>query len=170
MKRFICLILILSLCFCLFACSNFDPNIRVPVEYYYRTREIHYNGTEGVISSETRDCFGYQEDYAYLVEDYLKGPTTEKCISPFPAGITLEQLDLVKDKVLIVVSSHLSMLSGSELTVACMCLGKTLLDMTGMKAVRISAKDDLLDGNPYITITNENFLLTDANDSFNPAE
>ena len=67
----------------------------------------------------------------------------------------------MNDTVLIELSSHISLISGTELTIACVCLAKTVFQMTGMKAVRISAKGDLLDGQPFITISEKDFLLLD---------
>ena len=114
------------------------------------------------MKAEPRESFGHEEDYTYLVEQYLGGPISSECISPFPAGTSLEQLDFLKDKVLITLSSHISLLSGSELTIACTCLAKTLLEMTDMKEIRISSKDDLLDGKEYIVIAADDIVLTDS--------
>ena len=135
--------------------------MRVPINDYYRAKEIQYNSPNGVIRTEIRESFGHEEDYAYLVQQYLGGPISLDCISPFPAGTTLEHIDFLKDKVLITLSSHISLLSGAELTVACTCLAQTLLEMTGMKEVRISSKDDLLDGKEYISIAADDVAFTD---------
>ena len=161
MKRLLCIALVLLTLFSLTACSQDHADPRVPVTFYYRTREYGLEKGQQVISSEEREAFGHREDYVYLVDMYLQGPTTQNCISPFPAGTTLEQLDLMTDKVLIQLSSHISLISGAELTIACICLGKTVCQMTGMKSVRISAKGDLLNGQEYITITEEDFRLLD---------
>ena len=161
MKRLLCIVLAILLLLSLAACSQGNSEPRVPVTFYYRTLEYGLEKGEKVISSEEREAFGHLEDYAYLVDMYLQGPTTENCISPFPAGTTLEQLDFMADTVLIQLSSHISLISGAELTVACVCLGKTVSQMTGMKSVRISAKGDLLDGKEYITISKEDFRLID---------
>ncbi len=161
MKKILCVFLPLLLLLSLVSCAQGHADPRVPVTFYYRTREFGVEKGEKVISSEAREGFGHREDYIYLVDMYLRGPVTEKCISPFPAGTTLEQLDLMNDTVLIELSSHISLISGTELTIACVCLAKTVSQMTGMKAVRISAKGDLLDGQPFITISEKDFLLLD---------
>lgn len=160
MKRCIALLVCLTLCFA--ACSNPQQEYKSPVNFYYRSRNIEFDDPQGVITCEQRESYGHTEDYEYLIEVYLRGPTTEPCISPFPAGTTLEQLDYVKDKVLIILSSHFALLSGADLTVACVCLGKTLSEMTGMKAVQISVKDELLDGKEFIVIKDDTYLLEDT--------
>lgn len=167
MKKFLCIALVIILSASFFACNKTDANIRNPVLYYYRTRDLQYGVENGVITAEVRERFGHEEDYTYLVEQYLNGPMSSECISPFPAGTSLEQIDFLKDKVLITLSSHISLLSGSELTIACTCLAKTLLEMTGMKEVRISSKNDLIDGQEYISIATEDIVLLDS-DPINP--
>jgi hypothetical protein len=118
MKRLLCIALVLLTLFSLTACSQDHADPRVPVTFYYRTREYGLEKGQQVISAEEREAFGHREDYVYLVDMYLQGPTTQNCISPFPAGTTLEQLDLMTDKVLIQLSSHISLISGAELTIA----------------------------------------------------
>lgn len=165
MKRFLCVLLAVLIAISMCACGEPSQVHKAPVNFYYRSRQIELDSGSSIFSAEKRESFGHQEDYVYLIEEYLRGPTTEKCISPFPAGTTLEQLDLVKDKVLIELSSHISLISGSELSIACVCLARTLSEMTGMKSVRISAKDDLIDGKDFITITEDDYLFT-SNDPY----
>ena len=161
MKKILCIFLALLLFLSMAACAQVHTDPRSPVTFYYRTRDFGLEKGEKVISSEERESFGHSADYTYLIEMYLRGPVTERCISPFPAGTTLEQLDLLTDTVLVELSSHISLISGAELTLACICLGKTVSQMTGMKAVRIRAKGDLLDGQEFITVTENDFLLLD---------
>ena len=161
MKRLLCFALMFTLLLALCSCSKQSESIRSPVTFYYRAQDIQFGTENDVISAELRDSFGHTEDYEYLMKQYLDGPRTENCISPFPAGTTLVQIDLVKDKILIVLSSHLSTLTGSELTIACTCLAKTLLEMTGMKAVQISSDNSLLDGEPSVKLKPDSFLLED---------
>lgn len=161
MKRIMVLFLIAILVIPLFACTGQSKDLRSPVAFYYRTRDVSFDTDAGIISCEYRDGFGHEEDYVYLVEQYLNGPVSENCISPFPAGTTLVQLDFITNKVLIVLSSHISLLSGPELTIACTCLAKTVLEMTGMKEVKISSDGDLLNGNESITISMDDISFTD---------
>lgn len=161
MKKLFCLILAAALMLSLCCCTERGEAPIDPIRYYYRSRDIQYGTDEDVIAFEIRDRFGHEEDYVYLINDYLKGPQTEKCFSPFPAGTTLVQLDLVKDKVLVVLSSHISLLEGAELSVACTCLARTLHEMTGMKLVQISSDGDLMDGEPYVVIKKDDFATRD---------
>ncbi len=161
MKRILCILLTLILFFSLGACSQNHREPLVPIPFYYRTREYTIDKGEKIISSEQRESYGHREDYPYLMEMYLQGPVTQTCISPFPAGTSLEQLDLMADKVHIQLSYHISLISGTDLIIACICLAKTASQMTGMTTVRISAKGGLLDGKDFITITEDDFRLLD---------
>ncbi len=161
MKRFLCIVLTFSILFMFCACAKQGSQLKAPVNFYYKTRQIQYDTDENIIAAEQRESFGHEEDYEYLMEQYLYGPRTEKCISPFPAGITLEQFDLVKNKVIIVVSSHLAILSGYELTIACTCLAKTAAEMTGVETVQIISKDSLTDGQESIILSTDDLVFDD---------
>lgn len=161
MKRLFITALVISLLCSLCACSGNSREPEAPVNFYYRTREIHYGTSDGVIAAEVRDSYGHTEDYAYLVEQYLNGPRTSDCVSPFPEGTALVQIDLIGNKVFIVLSSHLSALTGSDLTIACTCLARTVLEITGAKFIQISAENTLLDGESAITIRANSFVFQD---------
>lgn len=164
MKRIVCLITGILLCFTFFACSNATEDIQVPVAYYYQTADFDYQNPTGIIVSETHESFGHENDYFYLTEQYLNGPSTADCISPFPTGTHLEQLTILDDRIMVILSTDFATLSGHDLTIACSCFAKTLIEMTGLDTVTISAKDALLDGTPSITMTKNDFLLTDSNE------
>ncbi len=160
MKR--CIILIAVLLFTLSACSNQRREIHEPVNYYYLSTNPQLQSGGSMISCEIRDKFGHTNDYTYLLEDYLLGPKSAESVSPFPAGTGLIHFDLVKDTALVNLTSHLALLKGHKLTMACACLGRTVLEITGMKSVQISAQGELLDGKEYISITSSNLALIDS--------
>lgn len=159
-KRITCIFLILVLTCCLFGCNK--KEIHDPINFYYRAKEIAYGTDNGVIFCEVRDKFGYAEDYVYLINYYLQGPIYGECFSPFPAGTTLVQLELVKDKAIVTLSSHISLLHGAELSIACTCLAKTVHEITSMKYVQISSEGDLLDGEAFILFENDAYVTTDT--------
>ena len=161
MKKSICVILCLLLIISVSGCSSAPQKIREPVTYYYRIRNIEYDAPNGIICAEVREAYGNANNYTYLVEQYLRGPLDGSYTSPFPAGTTLVHLDFLKDTVLVVLSSHISLLSGSDLSIASTCLAKTVLEMTGMKEVKISSQGDLLNGQESITISLNDFVMVD---------
>ena len=159
MKRTLCFLFLVIILFTLFGCN--DDEIREPITFYYRTKDIQFGTSSDVIAHEIRDQFGHKDDFTYLINEYLQGPKTDACISPFPAGTMLIRLELVKDKAIITLSSHISLLTGPELSIAATCIAKTVHEMTNMKYVQIASEGDLLDGEPYILIECNAYLTSD---------
>ena len=161
LKLLISVILILTT---LPACSNSSQDIVSPVNFYYLAENIRYDNPTGVLMADVREAKGHEEDYVYLIEKYLSGPETPECVSPFPEGLQLESLNILTGKVSIVLSTQFAELTGHKLTLACSCLAKTLLEMTGVNAVTISAKGATLNGELSVTFTKNDFILTDDNE------
>lgn len=166
MKRYLCIFLWLMPIFMLCSCTVANKQIRSPVTYYYRTAEANCGPNVCVISTEIREAKGYTDDYQYLISQYLNGPRSSDCISPFPAGITLEEFNLDSNKVQIKLSPHLALLSGSELMLACACLTNTITQMTGVDSVQISAENGLLNNQEYLTLTANSFTYFDLGSGY----
>lgn len=170
MKRYLCMILALTLTFMLCSCTVANNQIKAPVTYYYRTAEADCGPDTCVITPEVREAKGFTDDYQYLITQYLNGPRSNDYISPFPAGTTLEEFNLDSKKVQVKLSPHLALLSGSELMLACACLTNTLTQMTGVDTVQISAENGLLNNQEYITLTADSFTYFDlGSDYVDPA-
>lgn len=166
MKQSISVMIILCLLFSLSSCTVDQSGTSESVTYYYRTVEVEFGSQSGVIAAEIRHVKRHTDDYPYLVEQYLNGPVSDKCISPFPAGITFEELNVDDKEVQIMLSSHLALLSGAELMTACACLAKTLLELTGARTIQISADNGLLNGTEVITLTEDDFVYWDDSAQF----
>lgn len=160
MKRMISVFLILSCLLSLSACKPDAENIRNPVNYYYQTADTDYTSVNGMIATEVREASGHIEEYAYLIEQYLNGPRNTECISPFPAGIALEEFELETNKAVLTLSPHITTLSGAELMFACVCLTKTVSEMTGVRSVQIATVDGTINGNSTITLTPNSFVIS----------
>lgn len=162
MKRALALICTVILMFAASGCSTRSQLVTEPVNFYYRTVEIQYGEPDGVIIAEQRSQVEYAGDFEQLISVYLKGPREDNHISPFPAGIYLVQLILGADRVYIKLSSHLSMLTGADLMIACACLSKTILEMTGVASIEISVESGLLDNQSYLVFTEADFSFLDT--------
>ena len=66
------------------------------------------------------------------------------------------------DRVILVMSSQFSNLSGIELTTACSALLMTIHDYTGAQTLQISAKDAQLDDKNEIILTMDDIVLIDT--------
>ena len=155
MKRLIAFLLILSLCLSLAACA--DPHA---ITFYYAREktEYQYGAADGVMVGESREAAGHVDDLRYLLILYLHGPVSENLRSPFPAGTDLVELTQEGDSLTIRLSSIVSVLEGTDLTLACACLARTCFDLTDVRTVTILAK-----GLETVSMTMErdDLLLTD---------
>ena len=167
MKRFLCILLAFSAALSLAGCTQ-KHQPKEPVVFYYRTAINQKNFTDSMISSEIRDIYGMSNDFGLIISEYLKGPKSDKCISPFPAGTTLQSADIVSNKAYVVLSVHLSTISGAELMLACSCIAKTILEFSQVRTVEIRASNGLLNGQESITIRAKDFIYYDEFASTGP--
>lgn len=157
--RIIALLIMISLC--LSACGNKVTTYHNTVTYYYRTVDVQYGEMDGVVVAESRETDIAPDDYEQLVSAYLNGPRESNHISPYPAGIYLVRLIMGADRVYITLSSHMGMLSGSDLMIACACLTKTVLGITGVHSMEISSEKTLLNDQSYLVFTESDFAYMD---------
>lgn len=157
MKRMICFIMIVSTLFLFSSCELSSQPAEDSVIFYYRSPKTEFGSQAELIIGEVRDAKGHTEDYSFLIEQYFNGPRTYDCISPFPAGTTLEELSFDSSKAYIVLTSQIATLSGSELMLACACLTKTVLEITGVDSVQISSSNGTLNAMESITLSADSF-------------
>ena len=158
MRRIVCLLLAVILLI-MPGCSKEDKAQTATVRFYYKTNPIEFNSDSGVISVETRTLRQDQSDYYGILSQYLNGATTRNCISPFPAGTSLEEVSINDNDASVVLSSHLSLLTDYELSIACVCLARTVFDLADVQSVQISCLNNYLNGEPSITITRDGYVI-----------
>lgn len=166
MKKIISILLIMCSVFAFSSCKKDQEHKDTSVIYYYRTAEVDFGSEQGVVAGEIRNITRQDNDYQTVVEQYLNGPVSREYVSPFPAGITLEELNIDDNKVQIVLSPHLALLSGAELMTACACLANTLLELTGVRTIQISSENGLLNNTEVITLTTDSFAYWDESVQF----
>lgn len=162
MNRLITLIMALLILITFVGCNSLQSKTDNNVTFYYRNVDIKHGAADGVIGSETRHAGEYRNDFEHLITIYLKGPRENDHTSPFPAGIYLKQFTLGSDRAYITLSSHMSLLSGLDLVIACACLTNTVLELTGVSSIEITAEDGTLDGNPYLIFNSKDFSYLDT--------
>lgn len=162
MRKIICILLCIASLFVFCSCDDRDNEILEPVNFYYRTEPVEYGAEASIITAEVRDAAEFSGNYARLIAQYLNGPRTYDCISPFPAATALVEFTLSGNKAYILLSPHMSVLSGSELMVACACLSKTVIELTGVEIVQISAEGNLLNNQEYLTFNANSFSFYDV--------
>lgn len=159
MRRCIAILLTLSLSVCLFGCSF--SGIKEPVEFYYprRQADLALSPEDGAIVSEMREASGHRSDLYYLLSLYLQGPLDSKLVSPFPAGTRLVEVRSEDSVLHVTLNEAFAGLTGLDLTIACACLAKTCLSMSGAEQVHIetapSTTGDFID----LTLDRDSLLL-----------
>ena len=143
------------------ACSTATANYESPINFYYIHNDLEFGTESGVIKATIRESKGHTDDYTFLINQYLNGPISYDCISPFPAGTTLEELSWDQNRVQIVLSPHITTLNGIDLIVACSCLTKTVTEMTGINTVQIRSSRGLLNGEQVLTLSADSFIFWD---------
>ena len=127
--------------------------------YYTRFEDSYLYGMDNaVIAGEYRDIAGHSGDLKYLLTLYFHGPTTEYLCSPFPSGMVLRSVERQGDTVHVALSASLTMLTGTDLTLACACLARTCFGLSQAEAVSITAEGL---GIVSMTLTRSSLLLVD---------
>ncbi|MBO5892356.1 MAG: hypothetical protein J6Q30_06550 [Oscillospiraceae bacterium] len=163
MKRFLCSLLCLLLCFSLFGCQKKETMpILEPVEFFYLQNTFSYTDAETIIGSEPREAAGHREDLPYLLELYFRGPQNDALAQPFPDGCNLVSSSTRNSKTItVVITDSFSTLTGMDLSIACVCLAKTVSGITGYPTVIIRTETKLLDGKRSITVRDGKPVLFD---------
>ena len=156
MKRFTAAILIFSFVLILCGCSS-QRNVTEPVSFYYCTSPVDYNSPEGVISAEVRDKCDCGDDLLTLLNSYILGPETDDFSSPFPAGTRVLSVTVNDSTAEICLNDVFTALSGHTLTVASICICKTVMDVTGCNTFHIQTQTQDLD----IEMSGEDFIFLD---------
>ena len=161
MKRIIVILVLICLCLPTMGCREEAP-IQSPVIFYYRRAEFDHGSEESVILREVRESQGIDHQIPRLLEEYLKGPVSEDLADTFPTDTKLIDFRIEAATAFVTVSDELAQLSGIELTVACACLAKTVMELTGMESVQIQAQTAMLGNDQIIIMDSSRILLLDS--------
>lgn len=153
-----CALLMQLLC----SCAAQKEEIKEPVNFYYCNSNIDYNSPTGVIQPEVRESSGFHGNLLTFLRAYLQGPVNSDLKRFIPADVYIVSCQIDGDRVILVMSSQFSNLSGIELTTACSALLMTIHDYTGSQTLQISAKDARLDDKTEIVLTMDDIVLIDT--------
>ena len=163
----------LLLCLCLLlsflGCADRQEQPEVPVQFFYprHTADILYEGDDGVITYELREAAGNEDNYSYLLNLYLRGPTVQSLRNPFPKATSVIAFEPYQDQVTLTLSDSFAQLSGMELTLAGACLMKTVNAMTGAQVLYIRTQTQQLDSSEFLVFRMEDLLFTDETNTPN---
>jgi len=146
----------------MFGCRE-KQQIDEPVAFYYRRSELLFEGASGVIAAQQRESAGHESDTEYLLQEYLSGPTDPLFSQTFPTGSRMVSFKITDKEAQITLSDHFADLTGMDLTIACACITLTIIDLTGVENVTLSAQSAMLDNQSFITMDKSCLLLLDSN-------
>lgn len=161
MKKILFLFLALSIFLTCTACHQEPEETQSTVTVFYRASDIQYGTEEGVIAPCQLNAAGHESDTVYLLDVYFSKILSEEYITTFPRSTRVVSLNLDGLTAKIVLSNEFSSLTGLNLSIACACLTQTIISLTGCQEVIISAESAKLDGNNFITLTRDSYLLLD---------
>lgn len=161
MKKAIVMLLLLSCLFSLPGCQLDEDAPQVPVTVYYKRSQLDYGSSDSVITTTELEAAGHETDTAYLLQQYLCGTDQVDLALTFPADTSLISYHLEGLTAKLVLSDHFAVLTGIDLSIACACLSKTVMSLSGCREVIICAEHDQLDNNKYITVSANSYLLQD---------
>ena len=162
MKRWIACILIAAAVLSLGGCTNPRPEINDPVNFYYRRAAVSYGSADSVIVPESREAEGLRDNLTALLNRYIMGPESPELVNAFPKNCRVLRVDVTEDMAQVYCNRMLGYLENMDLTVACACLAKTVMELTGSTTVRIEAYDATLGGAEFIIMGKDNLLFEDT--------
>ncbi len=161
MKKALCIFLCLCCLAGALGCSAQNSAPEESVAVYYKRETAVYGTVDGVIAETYMDAAGHENEHVYLLNQYLMATPNEGFTSPFPQGVSLVGFHLEGLTAKVVLSNQIADLSGMDLTIALVCLTQTIMSMTNCQEVILSATSKQLDGQNFITLNRDSYLLLD---------
>ena len=155
MKRLCLWALALACLLCLTACAEKED----PVVFYYPQTEISYHTDGGILIPEVRDTLNREDNLAYLLSFYLKGPIDPDLRLPVPEGTKLLRLVPYDGGMVLVMSRDFSQLEGMDLTIACAGISKTCFGLTDLQEITFASGNQ---NNILCIIHRDSLVLTDT--------
>ncbi len=161
MRKFLCFALILCCLFSIVGCSTKNTVSEDFVTVYFKREKPVYGTADSVIAATYLDASGRGNDYAYLLGKYLRTTPGNGLVSTFPKELFLFSFKQEGLTAKVVLSDQIAELTGMDLTISLTCLTQTVMSLTGCREVIISAATKQLDGQNFITLNRDSYLLID---------
>lgn len=165
MRKLLCLLLVICSLLSIAGCSQTDSVPENLIKVYYKTEKPAYGTEDGLIAATYMDAEGYEGNYIKLLDQYLRSAPGDGFAATFPSGVSLVSFQLEALTAKVVLNSYIAHYSGMDLTIALTCLTRTIMSLTGCQEVIISASGTLLNGESFITLNQDSFLLIDNSGS-----
>jgi hypothetical protein len=155
--RLICFILLISIF--LSACnSGYNAEI---CYFHYPNLQSGQDRYESVIGYETKNIPLEGRDYKEILNEYLRGPSGNNLLNPYPVGSVITAVDISNKRVTVSLNSKFSLLKESDFSLSCACLVKTVFSLIPSQTVVLKAQNTFSDGSIYKAYSSESFLTDD---------
>ena len=161
MRKIVYILTISLLLSCLMGCSQNNSSIQVPSKFYYCKMSTEFHETDSVITSETREIAGLNNDLTALLNHYLSGPISDDLTTPFLNGSSVENATVERGKATINLCRKFSLLKDYDLSLACICIAKTVFSVTDAETVILKANSTFHDGSIYKAFSRNSFMDND---------
>lgn len=156
------------------ACSGQEPERSADDYTLYYTAPLSESGggdaiRSGVVRIEDSASLTTEELAAKLIDELLR-PEGETARSPFPAGTSLQQLEVAQGRARLDLSGQYARLSGIDLSLADACVTLTLTQLSGIYAVSITANGRELPYRQTQLLTAADALLSSNEDVLRPID
>ena len=150
------LIILTSLCSCTF------PNTQQSrITFYYIKTPDDFDGSSDIIVPFHPSSDDDNRDLSEILDAYLSGPSNNSCTSPFPQGTTIEEIVLSRSNAQLTLNRQFATLSDIDFTIACACLTKTVIDLTGVNTVQVQVNGSQILGADSLTFNLSSFSHSD---------
>ena len=174
MKRAAAAVLAAVLLLGLTACGRQSGSQSGSLRLYYpaalSARDKSTGGADAITSAQvswrkvTGEDRGRQQQAQYIMELLLGGCTDKDFISPVPTGTMVLSCTVTGGTVSVDLSSEYNQLIGIDRTIADYCITLSLMQLTGILAVRLTVAGELPADRTAEVYTSEEVLLTSPED------
>ena len=162
MRRWILWALVLALLCGCSAPAQPTPAPVQPFRFYYRASQVRFDSDQGLIVPLTVDLGQNAVSEQELLERYLRGPGQEDLLLPCPKATRLQSVERSGFTITVNLTREYAGLTGVDGSIADACLAMTLLQLEGIRAVRIRAMGDADTVLRDNTLSENDLLLFDS--------
>ena len=169
-KRIAAAVLAAALLLGLTACGGETGGLRLYYPAALSARDKSTGGSDAITSTQvswkkvTGDDRGRQQQAQYIMELLLGGCKVSGFTSPVPTGTTVRSCTVTGGTVSVDLSGEYDRLTGIDRTIADYCITLSLLQLTGIYAVRLTVMGEPPAGRRDAVYTSAQVLLTSPED------
>ena len=160
MKRMLSFFLVCAVLLTVTACTG-KGGADGQAAFYYKRAQLSYGEADGVVTPEYRTV-DRNGDMMALLNAYVDGPKVTELSNVFPLGCDVLWFSLEGEIATVHFNKAFDQVQGIAQTIACVCMSRTVMELTGAKRVRISAESISFGGNEYLEFNGDSALYFDA--------